>query len=369
MKFLRMVFVNCKRYFKDYKVILLMFILPFACTGLVNLMMEDGKRGSNIDVAIVNSDRGTLGQEFIKGTGVDLYDNKENDLNNKEKALNELKKYNYIAVYEIPENFSDTVNSGLMPEIKAYKLQEGNNTQIFETNLENKLKEMLKEEILQQGGLIKDGEELSKNFIKLQYNKKSGFLDQNEFMPIVMIMFYLCSFSSTFITDLLNLRKGKILERFLSTNNRGYEIMGSIYLSMLIVQGVLYTASFIALDLIFKYNFQNFGLLILNILLMSMVCISLIVMLSRIFKEPSVASIVLTLTTMSMFFLYMIAMIGETSSKVPAVLITLSKFTPFYWSLGSIEQSILFPNAIVLILMALVFFSAGSIRYSNFAKE
>jgi ABC-2 type transport system permease protein len=362
MKFLRMVLVNCKRYFKDYRVIALMFILPFVCTALVNLLIRDGERGGNIKVAFLNSDRGTLAKELIKETGADIYDNRE-------KALNELKKYNYIAVYEIPENFSDSVSSGLKPEITAHKLETGNNTQIFEAKLESKLREMLKVKILQQGGLIENGEELSKNSIKLQYNTKPGLLTQKDFMPIVLVMFYLCSFSSPFIMDLLNLRKGKILERFLSTNNRGYEIMGSIYLSMLIVQGVLYSASFVVMEVAFKYNFQNFGILILNILLMSMVCISLIVMLSRIFKEPSVASVVLNLTTMSMFFLYIIGMTGETSSKVPAVIVTLSKFTPFYWSLGSIEQSVLFPNVIILILMALVFFSAGSIRYSNFAKE
>ncbi|MNN80325.1 hypothetical protein D3C81_1970500 [compost metagenome] len=48
---------------------------------------------------------------------------------------------------------------------------------------------------------------------------------------------------------------------------------------------------------------------------------------------------------------------------------TLAKFTPFYWSLGSIEKSILFPNVFILLLFALIFFSAGSIKYSNFAKK
>lgn len=362
MKFLRMVAVNCKRYFKDYKNILLMFVLPFVCVVLVNLLIEDGKKGTNVKVAIINSDKGILGKELIRDLGADIYYNKE-------KGLNELKNYNYIAVYEIPESFSESLSKGSKPIINGYKLEAGNNTQIFEANLENKLNELLKIKILQQRNVVDMGEKIDKNFINLQYNTKKGLLSQRSFMPIVLVMFYLFTFSSTFSSDLLSLRKGKILERFLATNNKGYSIMGSIYLSMLIVQGVLYTASFLVMDLVFKYNFQNFGILIINIILMSTVCISLVVMFSRIFKESGVASIVLTLTTMIMFFLYIITLTGDTSSKVPSIITTLSKFTPFYWALASIEESKLFPNSIILILMALTFFSAGSIRYSHFAKE
>ena len=60
---------------------------------------------------------------------------------------------------------------------------------------------------------------------------------------------------------------------------------------------------------------------------------------------------------------------GETSTSVPGVIVTLSKFTPFYWVMDSIEKSILFPNVFILILMDLAFFGAGSIKYSSFAKK
>jgi len=138
---------------------------------------------------------------------------------------------------------------------------------------------------------------------------------------------------------------------------------------MVIVQVFMFLASFIVMDVLFKLAFQNFGILILNIGLMSMVSVSLGVMIIRIFKEPGVASIVINMISMAMFFLYIAALVGETSSKVPRIIITLSKFTPFYWALGSIDKSVLFPNVFVLLLIALVFFSAGSIRYSNFAKR
>ena len=78
---------------------------------------------------------------------------------------------------------------------------------------------------------------------------------------------------------------------------------------------------------------------------------------------------VISLISLIMLFLYSVGMAGETSTMIPKSIVILSKFTPFYWSLGSIEKSVLFPNVFVLILIALTFYSAGNIRYSNFAKE
>lgn len=364
MKFIRMVLVNCKKYFKDYKNIIFMFIIPILCVSMVNLITGNGSNGLDIKVAVVNMDKGKLGDKIINDLKVNsVY------YGNKEKALNELKNYNFIAVYEIPEDFSEKVGNSEKPVINSYKLEKGNNTQIFEAQIEEKIDQLLKVEILKNNNIISSEKELDKNIIKVHYNKRLGLMSSEGFMPIVLIMFFLVTFSSNISMDLLKLRKEKILERFLSTNNKGYTVMGSIYVSMLITQITMYSMSFIVMDIVFKYHFQNFGILILNVALMSMVSISLGVMVGRICKDTGVASIIITLISMVMFFLYIISMIGETSSSVPRIVMTLSKFTPFYWALGSIDKSVLFPNVFVMILIALAFFSAGSIKYSNFAKN
>lgn len=363
MKFIRMVLINCKKYFKDYKNITIMFILPIVCVAMANFLTGDIKKGLNIKVAVVNLDKGNLGGKLIEDLEVNSV------YYNKEKALEELKNYSIIALYEIPESFTEEINKNVKPKINAYKLEEGNSTQIFEAQIEQKLNELLKVNLLKSNNIIEDEKDIDRNIIKLQYNLKQGLMTSEGFTPIILIMFFLVSFSSNITVDLLKLRKEKILERFLSTNNKGYEIMGSIYLSMLLVQVVMYTASFLVMKIFFKFEFENFGILILNISLMSMVSISLGVMISRMFKDQGVATIVITLISMIMFFLYVGGMAGENSSKVPRVIITLSKFTPFYWAMDSIEKSMLFPNVLVLILIALVFFSAGSIRYSSFAKK
>lgn len=365
MKFLNMVLVNCKKYFKDIKSIIWMFILPIAVVLFVNIIFgsEPSAVNLNLKVAVVNLDKGTLGKELVeKIKPPSVFDNKE-------EALKALKNYSVIAIYEIPENFTQQINNNAKPVINSYKLEEGNSVQIFEIQIEQKVNELFKVQILKNRNIIKDEKEINKNIVKLQYNMEKKIVSADEFMPIVMIMFFLVSFSSNICTDLLKLRQEKILERFLSTANKGYAIIGSIYLSMMITQVTMYTASFLVMKLLFKISFVNFGILVINIALMSMVSISLAIMANRIFKNPGAASLVINLISIIMFFVYMAGNDGGASTKLPKVIITLSKFTPFYWSLGSIEKSVLFPNVFVLILIALTFYSAGSIRYSNFAKD
>ena len=365
MKFIYMVLVNCKKHFKDYKSIIWMFIIPIVVVFFINTMFGDepGTEKLKLKVAVVNLDKGPLGKELVeKIKPPSVYDNKA-------EALEALKNYTAIAIYEIPENFTVQINDNKKPIINTYKLEEGNSAQIFEMQIEQKVNELFKVQILKNSNIIKDPKELNKNVVKLQYNMKKNIASAEEFMPIVMIMFFLVSFSGNISVDLLKLRQEKILQRFSSTANKGYAIIGSIYLSMIITQVIMYSASFLVMKLLFKVSFVNFGILVLNIALMSMVSISLAIMVNRIFKNPGAGSVVISLLSIIMFFLYTTGLMGETSSKIPEVIVTLSKFTPFYWSLGSIEKSVLFPNVFVLILMALTFYSAGSIRYSNFAKE
>lgn len=365
MKFLYMVLVNCKRYFKDYKSIIFMFILPIAVVFFVNGISgsESSSENLNSKVAVVNLDKGDLGKELVeKIKAPSAFDNKE-------EALEALKNYSIIGVYEIPESFTQVINDNEKPTINSYKLEEGNGVQIFELQIEQRVNELFKVKMLKNNNIINHENELNKNVVKLQYNIEKGIVPAVEFMPILMIMFFLVSFSSNISSDLLRLRQEKILERFLSTANKGYAIVGSIYLSMIITQIVMYTSSFLVMKLLFKISFANFGILVLNIALMSMISISMAIMVNRIFKKPGAGTLVINLISIIMFFIYIAGTAGETSTKIPKIIVTLSKFTPFYWSLGSIEKSVLFPNVFVLLLIALTFFSAGSIRYSNFAKE
>jgi len=358
LMFFRMVFANSKRYLKDYKNIAIMFLLPIICVALTNFLVNNSEKGLNIEIAIINMDGGNYGKQLASDLGVN------NVFYSKETAVEGLKNYNYSVVYEIPENFSESIDNNIKPTINAYKIEKGNSTQIFEANLQAKLNNLLKVKLLEKNRIIENQKELDKNIIYVDYNMKKGLLSADSFVPILMILFFIMNYSINISVDLLKLKKDKILERFLSTGNKGYAIMGSIYLSMVAVQVSMYTLSFIIMNFVFKYNFQNFWMLIMNIALMSMVSISLSLMVIRIFKDNQASSLISILLSMTMFFLYIYSISNHSDLST-----ALGKFTPFYWAMDSIEKSVVFPNIFIIILMILVLFTAGSIRYSSFAKE
>ena len=68
MKFLYMILVNCKRYFKDYKSIVVMFLLPIAVVAFVNFLSgsKSSSENLNLKVAVVNLDKGQLGKELVR---------------------------------------------------------------------------------------------------------------------------------------------------------------------------------------------------------------------------------------------------------------------------------------------------------------
>lgn len=363
MKFLRMILANCKKYMKDYKNIICMFIIPIACVAFVHCFNNNSGSSQDVNAAFVNLDQGDLGNKFIKSIGASSVYMDEN------MAIDALKDYYGVAVYVLPENFTELINVSIKPTINTYKITEGNATDAYENKIEQKLNNLLETNILKSNGEANKINKLNKNLINVHYKLKKGMLSADSIMTVGLILFFMLTFSSNFCLDLLALRKQKILERFLSTNNSGYSIMGSIYCAMFIVQVVLYTASFLVMKIVFKIKFDNFVILLLNIALMSMLSISLVIMLCRIFKEAVTATMTMYLVSMVFFFLYIASMTSDSIKGIPKILTVISKFSPFYWSLGSVEKSTLFPNVFVLILMSLVFFTAGSIRYSNFAKK
>lgn len=86
MKFIRMVLVNCKKYIRDYANIVMMFVVPIVCVGMVNVLAGKGSSGLDIKAAIVNLDKGDLGNKLIEDLDVNsIYSDKD-------KALEDLKK-------------------------------------------------------------------------------------------------------------------------------------------------------------------------------------------------------------------------------------------------------------------------------------
>jgi len=119
------------------------------------------------------------------------------------------------------------------------------------------------------------------------------------------------------------------------------------------------------INFLFKYSFESFGFEVLNIILISMISIATAIMSARMSEQFQIGTLIVVLINLAMLTIYFIGI--EKSGKF-ALGEILMKFTPFYWAMDSIKNSRIFPNVIILVLIALAFFTAGSVKYSAIAK-
>lgn len=359
MGFIIVLLANCRRYFKDNRNIVFMFFLPIFITGFTYFAGDNQSETYNGKIAVINFDKGAYGNKISKELKIDkIYKNKA-------EALEALKSNKYTAVYEFTSDFSRRTEEKLNPIINVYKTQNGNVNEEFENRLKTSIKEIMKVDVLEKNNIIKSKKEAKKNILHITYKKMGKSISEDEFFPVLNIMYLMLIHSTLFGKDLIRLKRDKILERVSSTANRGHNILASIYISMVVVQVSTSVASLLIIKLIFNYGFQSFAFEVLNIILMSMISISITIMAARISEGFDIATLIIAIINISMFTIYFIG-IQENGKSV--LIETIVKFTPFYWAMNSIKNFRIFPNTVILMLIALVFFTAGSIRYSALAK-
>lgn len=186
----------------------------------------------------------------------------------------------------------------------------------------------------------------------------------------ILMMVYMIILSSTGIgEEMVKLKKQNILSRTMTTANKGYEIMGSMFLSTLFLSAGSNMLVLFITKLIIGYSISNVPLVIINIIMASMFSITLTIFLIRLSEDAGFISIGTAIYSVASFFLSGIASSPDFYPNVPRAIINLGKFMPQYWIMNSIENTKLFPNILVLALMILALFTAGSYKFRDFANK
>jgi len=364
MKILRLSYVNLKRMSKNKTNLLLMAILPMLVIFSTHFANNNGAYYMNADIGFYIEDNGKYGERMLKDMGYNgeiLYDYDE--------AMKLLEENKIIALYRIPKDFTEKIENGEKPIIESYKREEGNNTLPLELELNDKINNKIREEILLSSNIIKDKDELYKfKGETLIIDEYSG-IDGDAYMAILM-MVYMIILSSTGIgEEMVKLKKQNILSRTMTTANKGYEIMGSMFLSTLFLSAGSNMLVLFITKLIIGYSISNVPLVIINIIMASMFSITLTIFLIRLSEDAGFISIGTAIYSVASFFLSGIASSPDFYPNVPRAIINLGKFMPQYWIMNSIENTKLFPNILVLALMILALFTAGSYKFRDFANK
>lgn len=365
MKILRLAFIYYKRFIKDANNLMVMFLMPLVVIVGIYFITNDKVSMTNVDVAFNIEDRGGYAEEMLNKLKL----SKAVFYNERSKAMEILEKNDVIAVYVIPDNFTEDINSGNKPVIQSYKKDDGNATLPVEISINDYINKKVKEQMLLQHGIISHKDQLYDLTAKINieaYKKKMG---SELYLAVMLIIYFIIISSNNLGTELLNLKKQKILSRAITTANKGYEIVGSIFIAMFFLQVSINLLVLIIGKYLIGYALVDVDIIIANIALASMISISLGLFVTRIFKNPGVASMMLTISSVVSTMLASLALSGDGSRNMPWILHNLAKFTPQYWLLDSIEKASLFPNSLVLLLMALALFTAGNYKLRDFVNR
>ncbi len=365
MKILRLSYINLKRISKNKSNLVMMFLAPLVIILGIHFVANKGGYNLNADTAFYIEDEGEYGAEILKniGFGGEI-------LHNYDEALELLEKNKIVAFYNIPKNFTEKIKKGEKPQIKSYKREEGNTTSSLEIQLNDEINNKIKEEMFLNSNVIENREELYKykGEIIIQ-DEDTNSLSGSSYMAMLMIIYFIILSSTGIGDEMLKLKKQNVLSRAMTTANKGYEIMGALFLSTL---GLMVGSNLLVLfitKLIIGYTIKSFLVIFISILLASMFSITLTIFLTRISEDNTFVSMSTAIYSVASFFLSAIASAPDFYSKVPKAIINLGKFMPQYWLMDSIENTKLFPNTLVLILMILALFTAGSYKFRDFVNK
>ncbi|NFA61460.1 ABC transporter permease [Clostridium sporogenes] len=365
MKILRYGFIQFKRMIKDIKVIGFMLIMPLVVINIINFAIKSGG-GSTImvDVAFNVEDTGKEGKQLLQKVKIPK---KSIFYNNKNKAMESLNKNDVMAIYEIPKDFSKKIKKGEKPEIKAYKKEIGNGTLPIENSLNNNINKKVKENLLINKNIIKSKNEIDKNNIKTVIENTKN-VEDGVFLVISLIINFIIFSANNVSSEILNFKKQNILKRAITTSNRGFEIIGGIYMGMILIQIFIYMSVYVCGKFIVGYSFENLFFILINTMVASIFSISFGVFVTRLFQNESVVALVVNIIGISTTFLSLYSM-GLSMSKPSWILLNIGKLTPQYWIFDSIKNSSIFPNIFIVMLMSLVLFTAGNIKVRDFATN
>lgn len=352
-------FVNYKRFMKKGTNIFSLLIIPLLTVIGINYTFSGDRYVDSSSVAFNVGDKGQMGSEMLKELGVS-----KNIFINDEKSADKLLEQNDVAaVYCIPEDFSEKIKSGEKPTIESFK-REKSGASSLEVQIDKKVNEKLETQILINKGLIKNANELNKKLININVDYKKSPLGNTLFLTVYMVIYCIILSSTNIATEMLALRNDKVLLRTLTTANRGYEIIGSFYLAIFLAQISMSIFVIAASKFILGFQLVSLHIIFANIILSSLFSLSAALIATRVFNNAAVVSNILTLYSAVSIILSTFAQ--ASNSNVSIIVKSIAKLTPHYWAIDSITSSKLFPNSIIMLLMTVAMFTAGSIKARSF---
>lgn len=353
---IRLILANIKRYIKNPSLLANIIMIPIVIVVTLNFFSSNSDNQSMYfsPVAVVSNYSGKYEHKLISNSKL-----KENTfgLSEQDKAMNLLKNNKVSAVFVLDKNFSTDIDNLKRPVVKCFKTENGGGSLWAESQIDSFITNSLK---------LKLDKNINEKLTKTSIIDKKPDKNKNSFSAVFMICYFMYINAAHLASDLFALKKSNVLRRLISTKHKDIKIIFSILLGLFFIQAIVYTL--ILGCLTFVGDFKLTPNILMIVLANSFVSTGFVFWVARVFKSESSISLVTT-------FYSLIGLAISISSLIPSMselsfMTNLSKLTPFYWTINAIKSndSILI-NVIVLILIGIVFVTAGSFKLRDFAKN
>ncbi|MHC1685345.1 MAG: ABC transporter permease [Clostridiaceae bacterium] len=365
MRILRIALLQFKIMIRDKMVLGFMFLMPLVVTGIVAYIGNSTSGDKNYNVVAVINDKGNYGSELVDY----IKENEKNfysiDILNDENIAREKVRYGKVtSLLVIDSNFSQSIESGDKPEVKLIKNEDDNVSMKLSQSVDEFInKKILTEELKDKINISENA--ISSDLIDVKITDSSGSFDYAKLILILIINFIVFSANSV-SSEILSQKKEKVLRRQLTTPNKPWHISGGLLLGFGLTQIVIYSLIINILKVVFKLNFGiSIVTIILPLIAMIIFSISFGLFVVRLTSNEGLVSVITNIIGVAMGFIS-----GSfTNNNIPDFLKVFSKLTPQYWFNEVLGGSSIIISTIFILLIAAVFFTAGSLKFTNFAKE
>ena len=358
MRLIRLTLINMKRQLRNPVLLLMGLVVPvFMLMFIFGDRTDDGSKiiGS---IGIIEKSNSAYSAELIEELSqrykISIISGDTEDIR---KQIMDNK---VTVVYEIGEDFKEALEKGEIPTVKCYRTEATVGTIIADDIIRTYINDLAREGV---------SEGLSTNIITTEIKNSSEEKKGNYTTMVLMICYFMMMGGSIIAEDLLKLKSQKVLRRTISTGNTDKEVLGGIFISAFLIQGILGTIGFMISKLLLNMGDCNMFLVVLVIFLGSLTATAVVAAATRWIKNPAMASLSVVVFGLLAFGAGMFGSTASSFDNIPEAIIRVSAISPFTWLYKIMDTGEVITPTIVIILMALVFFTAGSFRLREFAKE
>ncbi|MGX4598873.1 ABC transporter permease [Faecalimicrobium sp. JNUCC 81] len=350
MNIIRLTLSNLKRYLKSPSLILPMILMPaLLIYGLLFTFSTNESDSPHYlaPIALICDLDGKYEKQLIND--LELKDNLF-DIKDENKAIDLLKNNEVSSVFVLNKDFSKNIDNLDSPTVKSFETENGGGSIWAKSKIDSFISNSL-------------NNKRNLNVVTTTVIEHKSPLLWNSFLFTFMTSYMLYVTNSAFCQDLLILRRSNVLKRMLSTKNKDFEILFSLFLSLFLVQS-LSSTFVLLLTTKFNVNLDMIGIIVAN----CFVSTGLILLFTRIFKQEATIGFASTIFPLLNIALILPLLIPSFPLNTPFIN-NLAKLSPFYWTIKYLQGDSILVSLIALILLGLVSVTCGSLKLRDFAKN